>query len=425
MLFWLGRHRLLVLAAICAFCTGLILLLHFAADVPFVSGVWSGEKRFEDFLQKEGRKTPTRDDFVFLGLDQSTLELPPFSPEELANNRAFQLMTAKPFPWSREVWVLLLDRLFAAGARVVLFDLVFNPPNEADPAFHAALDRYRHRVVLAANFDANTQAMIVPNPQLISPPQIHDPRVGYVNFFPDPLDQRTRAVPFTLTERELAGLPPGPGDETFYSFAARGLQQMGRGDAVPTGGPVKMIRFSADDAYQPVPLYEVFDPKFWHANFHDGEFFKDKVVIVGAAAQVMHDFVSTPLEPNRAGPKLHLETMAAALAQQFLRMTTLPVDFALVGGAGLLAWLLIAFVRRPGIALTLLVGASLAYLATVRITYDRVGLLLLTVPVLTAFLLSGVFSLGLRIRDGAVRETAHPAHARALRLEESGEGNSR
>jgi adenylate cyclase len=65
-----------------------------------------------------------------------------------------------------------------------------------------------------------------------------------------------------------------------------------------------------------------------------------------------------------------------------------------VGGAGLLAWLLIAFVRRPGLALTLLFAGTLAYLGVVRITYDRAGLLLLTVPVLTAFLLSGLFSLG-------------------------------
>ena len=62
-------------------------------------------------------------------------------------------MTERPYPWSRELWVLLLDRLFAAGARLVMFDLLFNPPDEGDPAFHAALDRYRDKVVVSANFD--------------------------------------------------------------------------------------------------------------------------------------------------------------------------------------------------------------------------------------------------------------------------------
>ncbi len=121
---WLGRHRRLILAGICLFWSGLVLPLHFLPSLPFVSAVWTGQTRFEDFLQKEGRKTPTRDDFVFLGIDQSTLQLPSFEPAELAENRALQLMTERSFPWSREVWALVLDRLFASGARLVLVDLI-------------------------------------------------------------------------------------------------------------------------------------------------------------------------------------------------------------------------------------------------------------------------------------------------------------
>src|SRR6266404_6753009 len=150
---WFSRARLLVLTLICLFWTGLILVGHFFPTAPFVSVPWRAEQSFEDLLRREGRKTPAPKDFVFLGLDQSTLQLPPLTAEEVAGSRAFQLMTEQPFPWSREVWALLLDRLFGAGARLVMFDLLFNPPNEGDPAFHAALDRYRDKVVLGANFD--------------------------------------------------------------------------------------------------------------------------------------------------------------------------------------------------------------------------------------------------------------------------------
>src|ERR1043166_4484736 len=111
------RHRLVILGAICLFWTSLMLLGHFFPGTPFLSAPWRGEQSFEDLLRREGRKTPTRSDFVFLGIDQRTLEMPPLSSEELANNRAFQLMTAGPFPWSREVWPILLDKLFASGAR--------------------------------------------------------------------------------------------------------------------------------------------------------------------------------------------------------------------------------------------------------------------------------------------------------------------
>jgi adenylate cyclase len=392
---WLGRHRLLILGAISLFFTGLVLLLHLAVDLPFVSAVWSGEKRFEDFLQREGRRTAARDDFVFLGIDQSTLQLPPLTPEELAGNRALRLISGRPFPWSREVWAILLDRLFASGARLVIFDLVFNPPNEGDPAFRAALDRHRGKVVLGANFDsARAMQAVVPNDGLIAPPQMQDRRVGYVNFFPDPLDQRVRALAYTMTDRQLAGLPPDPSEELFHSFAARGLEQLGRSSDVPRDHAAHLIRFSSDAAYPPRPLYEVFDPKFWHANYGDGAFFKGKIVVVGVSAQVYHDVVDTPLSPSRLGPKLHLEAMAAAMGDQFLHMTPLWVDFLLVAAAGLLAWLLIAFVRRPLTALLLLTGIAAAYLAAARIAYDQIGLLLITVPVLSAFLLSGAFSLG-------------------------------
>lgn len=392
---WLSRHRLLVLAGICGFFTALVLILHSTPEVPFFSAVWSGEKRFEDFLEREGRKTAPRDDFVFLGLDQSTLQLPPLLPEDLAGNRALQLMSERPFPWSREVWALLLDRLFGAGARLVLFDLVFNPPNDGDPQFHAAIDRYRGKVVLAANVDvANALQEIVPNATLIPPPALADPRVGFANFFPDLLDQRTRKINFSLTDRQLAGLPPHPSEEVYFSLSARGLQQLGQGAKVPRDHQDHLLRFSADDAYAPRPLYEVFDRKFWHLNYKDGAFFKNKVVIVGASAQVLHDVIDTPLGPGRPGPKLHLEAMAAALGGQFLLTTPSWLNFVLVGAAGFLAWLLIAFVRRPLIALVSLAAIVLVYLAVARVAYDWNGLLLLTIPVLAVFLLSGLFSLG-------------------------------
>ena len=83
-----------------------------------------------------------------------------------------------------------------------------------------------------------------------------------------------------------------------------------------------MIRFTAPDAFAPRPLYEVFDPKSWHANYADGAFFKDKIVMVGPSAQVMHDVVDTPLSPNTLGPVLHLQAMAAAMGHEFLRPTS-------------------------------------------------------------------------------------------------------
>jgi adenylate cyclase len=392
---WLGRHRLLVLAFICIFWTALIFSGHFFPGVPFISAPWRGEQSFEDLLRREGRKTPAPSDFVFLGIDQSTLQLPPLTAEEIASNRAFQLMTEKPFPWSREVWALLLDRLFGAGARAVMFDMIFSPPNDGDPAFHAALDRYRDKVVIGANFDvANAAQAVTPNNTLIPPPQLQDNRVGFVNFWADPIDGKIRAVTYRVTDRQLADLPPDPSQEIYQSLSARALAKIGQASDVPDNFRGHLIRFTSPDAFAPRPLYEVFDPKFWHANYADGAFFKDKIVMVGSSAQVEHDTVVTPMSPTTLGPALHLQAMAAALNHEFLRPTPARAGLALVGMAGLTAWLVVAFLRRPLLCLGTLVLITAAYLGAARLCYDGTGLLLLTVPVLSALVLSGVFSLG-------------------------------
>src|SRR4051794_33926611 len=125
---WLNRHRLWILATICIIVTSAVVGFHFTPDIPFFSNVWRGEQGFADLLRREGRKTPTHSDFVFVGIDQESLAFEPFDKAQVASNRALQLMAERPYPWSREVWALLLDRLIGAGARLVMFDVIFDSP---------------------------------------------------------------------------------------------------------------------------------------------------------------------------------------------------------------------------------------------------------------------------------------------------------
>jgi adenylate cyclase len=391
---WLGRHRLWILAAICIFWTGLILLARAFPMVPFLFSPWSGEQNFEDMLRQEGRKTPPRSNFVFVGIDQDSLQLTAVGEEEIVGNRALQLMTERPFPWSREVWALLLDKLFAAGTRLVMFDMIFNPPNDGDAAFHATLEKYHDRVVIGSNFDAShANQLVLPNTTLIPAPQAEDDRVGFVNFWSDASDGKVRAVAFKVSERQLVGQLPFPGDEIFDSLSSRGLTKLGYAKDVPGDLRSRMIRFCPADAYEPRSLYEIFFSRAWHANYGDGAFFKDKVVIVGASALIMHDVVDTPLGPSTWGPAMHLHAMAAALGHEFLSPTPPALGYTLVGAAGLMAWLVVAIVRRPFLSLLALIGLSVSYLVAARVAYDVRGFLLLSVPVLSAFLLSGLVSL--------------------------------
>ena len=401
---WFARHRHLVVAAICALCVAVVIVGHFFPNLPFLSGIWQQEQVFEDFVQREGRKARTHPEFVFVGIDQSSLELPPLSPEELAASRGLQLMTERPYPWSRELWAELLDRLFAAGARGVMFDFLMNPSNDGDAALRGALDRYRDRVVLGMNFDLSQGVQaVVPNASLIPPPAYLDDRVGFVIFFSDSLDRKVRSVRYTTSDRLLVDQPPHPSQQVYYAMSARMLAKIGHAADVPLDFAPHAFRFAANDAYPPQPLYEIFDPKIWNApvpqtrnsghGFGGGAFFRDKIVIVGASSQVAHDFVATPMSPDTPGPLLHIHAMVAAMDHDFLSPTSERTDLILVAMAGVMAFVLVAFVRRPLVSMVALVGLTIAYLVFVRVIYDRAGLLVATIPVLSGFLGAGLLSM--------------------------------
>jgi adenylate cyclase len=385
-----------MLAAIAAVWTGLVVLAHFFPFFPVLSSIWSGESSFEDMLRRQGRKTATHPELVFIGLDQQSIQLNAVGPEEIAQDRGLQLMTEHPFPppWSRELWVHFMDKLFGAGARLVIFDIVFSSPTDADPQFRAALDKYRDRVVMGSNYDVqHGNELVLPAAPLISPPQEKDDRVGFVNFWRDP-DGVIRRARFHTAHGELMGEPEFFGEEHTDSLVARAMQKLGRGDSVPSDTRWYPIRFCDSDAYPPQPLYEIFSPKSWHSNFGDGAKFKDKIIIIGPSATVLHDTVDTPIDPNLHGAALHLHALAATLDHEFLREMPIKLDLALVCIAGVLSWILVASFKHPFATFLTLIGIGAAYLGVAWAVYNRFGLLLMTVPVLTAFLPSGLCGLG-------------------------------
>jgi len=391
---WLHRHRLLILSLIAFFWTGLVALAHFFPGAPFLSTVWSGERSFSDVLRKEGRKTATHSDFVFLGIDQQSLILDAVDPGEIAQDPALRLMAAHPYPWSREVWAVLMDKLFSAGARLVMFDIVFGGSTDADPAFQAALDKYRDRVVIACNFDdQHNFELVLPSKTLIPAPQEDDDRVGFINYWRD-LDGVVRRSRFHVSDRWLADQPEYQGEKIYTSFVARAAAKLGRADAVPSDIDAHAIRFGSIEAYYPRPLYEVFLPATWHGNYDDGKFFKNKVVIVGSSAEIQHDVVATPINTRLWGAAMHLHALAATLDHEFLSETPIKVDFVLVLLGGLTAWTVVTFLRRPFLCFVTLLAIAAAYLGLARILYDRVGLLLMVVPPVSAFLTSGLSGLG-------------------------------
>jgi adenylate cyclase len=403
---WLSRHRRLVLALICALCTGVIVSAILFRGVIFADSIWTNETNFRDALERKARRTKVHDEFVFLGIDEASKQLDQVSPEEINGSPALQKMR-QSFPWSRGVYAELVNQLCEAGARLIIFDLTFDPDRDGNEEFRAALDRHHERVVIGADIETNTNpalgkvgVIFVPPHKDLIPEGLLDDRVGYVSIWPDP-DNRIRRINYAMTDRQvlqhLQGEEPSPPQpwEIFYeSLDARSLRKLGFSNRIPSPGRSGMIRFGPNDAYQSHSLFEIFVPALWKNNYGAGTFFKDKIVLIGAASAIAHDVHPTPISDATSGPLIHFHAIAAALDGEFLSETSPLINLFLLLGAGCVAWVVVAFIRQTLVALLLLLTLGASYLGAAVFFYNTQGLFILTLPVLGAFVLSGLFSLG-------------------------------
>ncbi|HEX8310763.1 MAG TPA: CHASE2 domain-containing protein, partial [Chthoniobacteraceae bacterium] len=365
------------LGLICALWTLLIAFLF-----GFERRFGTMEDRSRDWLAINpiGRRSPENPALIFLGIDPANLsEL--FSSDTEASP-TLQMMK-EGFPWNREVYAHILDRLVGAGAKAVVFDMMFPAPRPGDEAFQAALDRYGDRVVLGSNLSgaeelANTGRETVTNkpkhilasPTLLPPGPPTDQRLGFVNVRADE-DGIVRRAHYRSTLLGYFGIPPESGAEELLSLAARGLEKAGHADLIPNSREAVQFRFSEE--FRARSVHEIFVETQWNAPpYNGGELFRDKIVLIGAAGNVAEDRLQTPFGA-RLGPSLHLSSMNAALNRDFLHATSTAANYGLIFGAGVLAWLCSISIQRP-LGRFLLIGAVLlAYYGVVQVLFNAFG----------------------------------------------------
>ena len=171
-----------------------------------------------------------------------------------------------------------------------------------------------------------------------------------------------------------------------------------------------LIRFSATDAYQPHPVWEIADPGMWHSKYSDGEFFEDKIVIVGASARKVGDFIDVidnPISSEIKGPVMHLNVLAATMDHEFLRKLPVAADLVIVAVFGLLAWLLLGRIGRWLICLLSFVGLSVAYLLLAFLLYNFLGIFVPIVPPLLTLLACGFLGFVAQLIHKRSRSVVH------------------
>jgi adenylate cyclase len=381
----LVRHRRPLLAAVCIFCTGLVFAAHWTGFEPLVRLGFATR----DFLTRHARKAVVHPDIVFLAIDQSTVSADDFPAEDVAASPALQVIKNSGWPWSREVYPMIIDRLAQAGARAIVFDVLFPTEREGDDAFRAALERHRDRVIIGSNIVETpvTRTLTIPTRSLIPSGDPADPRVGYVNFWAD-LDGIVRRARFQITEDEAIGLPPGPDSRILYSLMGRTLSQTGRGNLVPPDA--QCIRFASQ--LTPISLWTIFPERMWrNPPFNGGELFRDKIVLIGPVGNWSKDFIRTPLG-EIPGPELHLQVLNAALNRDFIAEPSRNEQFAGILVAGFVAWVLSAFLVHPFFRFLVFILGSVGFFLVARFLFNLApgGVLLSVAPPLIAANSSGL-----------------------------------
>ena len=400
-----SKSRRLVQAVICGAVFVLVATLFYLEEAGRGGHLLLGwEFRYRDAVTSGGRFNPPDARLAFLGIDSSSISLSavdlqtlfadvtPGSPEA----RALDIM-AGGWPWSREIHGLIADRLFQAGARTVIFDLLFPKPGPGDEAFQSVLRRYPGRVVIGSNFVSEAigggreaWALGLPSSTIVSddvPPPV---AIGYVNFWPA-FDGVVRSVHYhtTLEQLEGAPLPPVLDPATPASLAACAVATLNSTELAQPFQP-RLIRFSGPPGtFTPLPVYQIFAPQYWQRNFANGAAFRDKVVLVGPAGNWVHDEHATPfgLMP---GPELQLNSINALLHRAFLHEWPGWTHTFLIFLAALAAWLLTVAISKAWVRLGAFILLGALYFAGVQLAYDHLDTVVLGIPPVLTLALGGL-----------------------------------
>jgi len=349
------------------------------------------EWRMEDYCHLSGRLTPVDPEIVVIGIDDASLSLESAFPEDVQASRPLQLIE-KGWIWPREVYAHLLDCLIEAGAAKVVLDLMFATPTpdhpEYDEALRAALDRHRDKVVIGADIETRLlRGSMVEN--LVSPAEVLlpatrplDPRIGFLTYWPDG-DNVVRRVrtEFGLTDDVADRVP---------SLPARVL---GDRQGAALGPGFHLIRFGDPGAYAPMSLHEVFVPDIWESNYVKPGIIAGKTVFVGPTARHFQDTVITPVG-ELFGVQVHAQVCAALRAGQVLQEAPPRWVQWAIAAAALAASLLVMLLKRPLLALVLLVAGSFGGLWFQRHAFDVWNLVLPMLTPLLAWNATGIFALG-------------------------------
>ncbi len=364
-----------------------------------------------------GQDVPNAD-IKLIGLGASSFKLDTLAPEEITASPTLQKMQ-QPWPWDRSVYAAILEKLMAAGAKVVMFDFVFASETEGDDVFAKALEKYKDRVVIGAMLangqgaDSSTKTLTLPNERLLLPGS--ESVVGLVNIWTDSDNIVRRARYRTSAERESLevsataekssfdpgivafwerGIHEGKIPDNLTQITARAAEKFKGQIFTPPPKKKTFINFQGyAGTYRSWPVENMFVEALWQKPpFKDGIAISNKIVIVGPMAEIFHDVHITPFGET-PGPEVQAQMLAALLQGEWLTETSDRANFWLALGAILLALLICFGIPQALLKGLLLAVATVALLIGCQVAFNYGDCVVTMMPPLLCLVATGSFGI--------------------------------
>lgn len=251
------------------------------------------------------------------------------------------------YPWSRDHYAPLLDRLAAAKAKAVLFDAFFPEHDTAthDKLFAAAIKRAGN-VVLAVTFDFDKNGRVAGVTRSLPELERGAIGIGHINQLPDD-DGVIRRNPL-LIEQDGKQIPSLG---LVAAMLALGETKFVPGDfeiavgkhRVPVDGDYRMwFNYAGGPGIYPrYSFVDVLNGRIPAAEL------KDKILFIGATALGIYDMRVTPFSGNTPGVELHATVADDIISDRYIRQGGIEalIDMAFIVVMGALAFFLTTRLR--------------------------------------------------------------------------------
>ncbi|MGO9613633.1 MAG: CHASE2 domain-containing protein [Dissulfurispiraceae bacterium] len=278
------------------------------------------------------------------------------------------------WPWSRDKLASLVDKLSAAGAELIVFDIIFSEDEANDPSLGQAM-KIAGNVILPVVFDFEGKKAINEDDLLITSAfsSVSDPErfsnyppisaqgvlmpvptlakeamaLGHINMFPDE-DGSLRSESLVIgyngylypsislkTSAIYLGIPP----EKVVVKATEGIQLGKRYVPTDKWGRAMIFYYGPNGTFTHLSISDILD------GLVKTETLQGKIVLIGATAVGIYDLRVTPLSPAMTGIEKQANVIASMLESRFLRSATLSTNIMILFIAGVVFSLLITRLR--------------------------------------------------------------------------------